>query len=86
VDLSDGDFVVAYQRFHNTGTTVVPPNQLIVREMTAGGAVKSTTNLGDRFAPSLSINGSDVYFLGEVGNNVAGDPNGGIFARRGILV
>jgi hypothetical protein len=86
VDLSDGDFVVAYQQLTNTGTQLAGPNRLIVREMSAGGAIKTTTNLGDRSTAALSINGSDVWFLGDVGYNVPGDSGLGVFARRGVIV
>jgi hypothetical protein len=86
VDLSDGDFVVAYQQLTNTGTSLAGPNRLIVREMNANGTIKSTTNLGDRSTAALSINGSDVYFLGDVGYNVPGDAGLGIFARRGVII
>jgi hypothetical protein len=86
MDLSDGDFVVAYQRLDNTGTSLAGPNNMIVREMTAGGSLKSTTNLGDRATASLAINASDRYFLGETAFNLSGDPGLGIFAHRGIIV
>jgi len=87
MDHNDGDFVVAYQRLHNNGTSLVPPNNLIVREMNADGSIKNTFNLGDvGFTPQLSINDSDVYFLAYASFARTDDPGVGIFGRRGHLV
>ena len=85
MDLSDGDFVVAYSRLNNSGGVVSGPNQMIVREMNAGGTAKNTFNLGDVSTPALAINDSDVYFVAYVGYNKPGDPWLGIFGRRGFL-
>jgi hypothetical protein len=81
MDLDDAEFVVAYNQVSSNGT-----NNLIVRELTGNGTLKSVTNLGPAyFAPALAINDSDVYFMAYTKLNDPTDSSLGIFGRRGLL-
>ena len=77
MDLSDGDFVVAYER----------GDRVVVGEMNSTGTVKSEVRLADDTElAALSINASGGYFLAYVGEEYIDYWNTDIFARRGLLV
>ena len=80
MDLNDGDFVVTYTQ----GNGFLP--NVIVKEMSGTGAVKSTINLGQALDVAVSINDSDQYFLAYTVFNGTADPGLGIFGQRGGLV
>jgi len=83
MDMNDGDFVVAFNK--KTNPLFAP--SLIVREVGPTGINKLTTNLGSvGFAPALSINDSDRYFMGYVSRQRADDNGLGIRGRRGLIV
>jgi hypothetical protein len=81
MDLSDGDFVVAYERFESG------QRNLIVREFSTTGVRKNNVNLGQvGFQPALAINDSDLYFMAYTSTQRADDNGLGIRGRRGSIV
>jgi hypothetical protein len=85
----EGDFVVAYQIPVGGMLNFFPNQRTMVREMSAGGAVRATHEVGLQSffdgAPSIAINGSDNWFVSYAAINRPDDPLGGIYGRRGFL-
>jgi hypothetical protein len=83
VDPTTGKFAVAYQS--QSGTTGTP--SVKVTELSAAGSVVRTTTIGTKLrAPALAVSSTHKFIVAaeSVGAR-AGDPDGGIIARFGVL-
>jgi hypothetical protein len=86
MDLSDGDYVVAYTWATNSDGSGM--RGIIVTEMNANGTIKGSTSLGGNVGgpAAISINDSDAFFIAYTSLQRADDNGLGIRGRRGFLV